>query len=150
MQSIPFPHHPSNPLPMRIAISIPKPCHEDWNAMTPDPGSEAGRAPRFCDSCQHSVADLTTASDAELVALFTSDAKPIDRTFFWRIDRSNRKQKAIRHGKWKYINDGNTMDLLFDLDMGVQGAAMTLGQGDATVVRLTGVYHNLLRRWADS
>lgn len=61
---------------MRIAISIPKPCHEDWNAMTPDPGSEAGRAPRFCDSCQHSVADLTTASDAELVALFTSDARP--------------------------------------------------------------------------
>lgn len=59
---------------MRIAISIPKPCHEDWNAMTP--GSEAGMAERFCDSCQHSVADLTTATDAELVALFTGDAKP--------------------------------------------------------------------------
>ncbi|MCC7502239.1 MAG: carboxypeptidase-like regulatory domain-containing protein [Flavobacteriales bacterium] len=55
---------------MRIAISIPKPCHEDWNAMTPQQGA------RFCDTCQHSVADLTTASDAELVALFTSDAKP--------------------------------------------------------------------------
>ena len=41
-------------------------------------------------------------------------------------------------------------NLLFDLDLGVQGAAMALGQGDATVVRLTGVYHNLLRRWADS
>lgn len=61
---------------MRIAISIPKPCHEGWNAMTPHPGSEAGRASRFCDNCQHSVADLTTATDAELVALFTSDAKP--------------------------------------------------------------------------
>jgi len=34
--------------------------------------------------------------------------------------------------------------------MGVQSAAMALGQGDATVVRLTGVYHNLLRRWADA
>lgn len=55
---------------MRIAISIPKPCHEDWNAMTPAQGA------RFCDSCQHSVADLTRATDAELVALFTSDAKP--------------------------------------------------------------------------
>ena len=55
---------------MRIAISIPKPCHEDWTAMTPQHGA------RFCDSCQHSVADLTTASDAELVALFTGDAKP--------------------------------------------------------------------------
>jgi len=76
VQFAPFPHHPSKAFPMRIAISIPKPCHEDWNAMTPHPGSEAGRAPRFCDSCQHSVADLTTASDAELVALFTSDSKP--------------------------------------------------------------------------
>ncbi len=51
-----------------------------------------------------------------LIPLLTGDAQPIERTFFWRIDRSNRKQKAIRHGKWKYINDGNTMDLLFNLD----------------------------------
>jgi hypothetical protein len=76
MHSAPFPHHPSKAIPMRIAISIPKPCHEDWNAMIPHPGSGPGRAPRFCDSCQHSVADLTTATDAELVALFTSDTKP--------------------------------------------------------------------------
>ena len=39
-----------------------------------------------------------------------------ERTFFWRIDRSNRKQRAIREGPWKYLNDGNTMDLLFDLE----------------------------------
>lgn len=48
------------------------------------------------------------------------------------------------------VRDQGQRDLLFDLDMGVQGAAMAMGQGDATVVRLTGVYHNLLRRWADS
>lgn len=48
------------------------------------------------------------------------------------------------------IRDQGQRNLLFDLDMGVQGAAAALGQGDATVVRLTGVYHNLLRRWADS
>jgi arylsulfatase A len=61
-----------------------------------------------------------------LIPLLTSDAKPIDRTFFWRIDRSNRKQKAIRHGKWKYINDGNTMDLLFDLEADI-GERQNLG-----------------------
>lgn len=38
-----------------------------------------------------------------------------ERTFFWRMDRSNRKQRAIREGDWKYLNDGNTMDLLFNL-----------------------------------
>lgn len=51
-----------------------------------------------------------------LLPLLTGDSKPVERTFFWRIDRSNRQQRAIRHGKWKYINDGNTMDLLFNLD----------------------------------
>jgi hypothetical protein len=24
--------------------------------------------------------------------------------------------RAVRHGKWKYIDDGGTMDLLFDLE----------------------------------
>jgi arylsulfatase A-like enzyme len=62
----------------------------------------------------------------DLLPLLTSNSKPIDRTFFWRIDRSNRKQKAIRHGKWKYINDGNTMDLLFDLEADI-GERSNLG-----------------------
>jgi arylsulfatase A len=51
----------------------------------------------------------------DLLPLLTSETAPIDRTFYWRIDRSNRKQRAIRQGPWKYINDGNTMDLLFNL-----------------------------------
>lgn len=62
----------------------------------------------------------------DLVPLLISNSKPIDRTFFWRIDRSIRKQKAIRHGKWKYINDGNTMDLLFDLEADI-GERTNLG-----------------------
>lgn len=69
----------------------------------------------------------------DLVPLLTSDSKPIDRTFFWRIDRSNRKQKAIRHGKWKYINDGNTMDLLFDLEADI-GERTNLGYQHPDIV----------------
>lgn len=51
-----------------------------------------------------------------LIPLITGNQPPMERTFYWRIDRSNRKQRAIRSGPWKYVNDGNTMDLLFDLD----------------------------------
>ena len=36
------------------------------------------------------------------------------RTLCWRIDRTGRQQKAIRHGSWKYIQDGN-VEMLFDL-----------------------------------
>ena len=60
---------------MKITISVPTPCHEDWNTMSPAPGSKAGKG-RHCAQCDHVVADLTTATDAQLVALFTSDAKP--------------------------------------------------------------------------
>ena len=48
------------------------------------------------------------------------------------------------------VRDDGARRLLFDLDRGVQGAAAAMGQGDASVVALTGVYHNLLRRWADA
>jgi len=50
-----------------------------------------------------------------LLPLLTSDEPPVERTFCWRIQRSNRSMKAIRHGDWKYLDDAGTMDLLFNL-----------------------------------
>lgn len=47
------------------------------------------------------------------------------------------------------VRDDAARRILFDLDRGVQAVAAQLGQGDAAAVQLTGVYHNLLRRWAD-
>ena len=43
-----------------IQISVPQPCSEDWNKMTPQ---EQGR---FCDSCQKCVVDFTSFSDKDL------------------------------------------------------------------------------------
>jgi PKHD-type hydroxylase len=48
------------------------------------------------------------------------------------------------------VRDDGARRILFDLDQGVQAVAATQGQGDPATVRLTGVYHNLLRRWADA
>jgi PKHD-type hydroxylase len=39
--------------------------------------------------------------------------------------------------------------ILFDLDTAIQGLTGSTGSDDADLVRLTGVYHNLLRRWAE-
>ncbi len=47
------------------------------------------------------------------------------------------------------IRDDGARRILWELDQGVQATAGAMGQGDPAVVRLTGVYHNLLRRWAD-
>lgn len=48
------------------------------------------------------------------------------------------------------VRDDAARRILFDLDQGVQAVAADKGHGDAAVIRLTGVYHNLLRRWADA
>ncbi len=48
------------------------------------------------------------------------------------------------------VRDDGERRTLFELDGAVQSVAATQGQGDPAVVRLTGIYHNLLRRWADA
>lgn len=47
------------------------------------------------------------------------------------------------------VRDEAQRRVLFDLDLSVQRLAAELGQAHASVVALTGTYHNLLRMWAD-
>lgn len=48
------------------------------------------------------------------------------------------------------IRDDGDRRILFELDRTVQRLAGQLGQGDRSVIELTAVYHNLLRRWAEA
>lgn len=48
------------------------------------------------------------------------------------------------------VRDDAARQMLFDLDSSIQALAVDRGHDDAQVIRLTGVYHNLLRRWADA
>ncbi len=47
-----------------LFISIPKPCHEDWNKMLP---REQGA---FCNVCSKTVIDFTSLSDEEVKNYF--------------------------------------------------------------------------------
>ena len=47
------------------------------------------------------------------------------------------------------VRDAGERRMLFDLDMALLGLRQQHGE-TPDVVRLTGIYHNLLRRWADS
>jgi len=55
-----------------LKITIPTPCHEDWNKMTPD------QTGRHCSSCAKSVVDFTGMSDDE-VKLFFLNKKEDER-----------------------------------------------------------------------
>ena len=48
------------------------------------------------------------------------------------------------------VRDEGARRMLFDLDQSVQRLNGQLGGGDRSVIELTGLYHNLLRRWADA
>lgn len=48
------------------------------------------------------------------------------------------------------VRDDGQRTLLFDLDSSIRALAATHGSNDPEVVRLSGIYHNLLRRWADT
>lgn len=52
-----------------IQISIPQPCHEDWQAMTP---ADKGR---FCDKCMKNVMDFTAKTDREILDAYAKDSK---------------------------------------------------------------------------
>ncbi|TDO78095.1 hypothetical protein EV143_103340 [Flavobacterium chryseum] len=48
-------------------ITIPEPCHEDWNKMTPDKNG------RFCLSCSKTVVDFTLMFSDEIKHFFTQN-----------------------------------------------------------------------------
>ncbi len=65
------------------------------------------------------LAGATPAADRpfdgiDLLPMLTGEKPELARTLCWRIDRTGRQQKAVRHGWWKYIQDGN-VEMLFDL-----------------------------------
>lgn len=51
-----------------LLITIPKPCHENWNGMSPqDKG-------RFCQVCSKTVVDFTSLNDEEVKNYFLQQA----------------------------------------------------------------------------
>ena len=47
------------------------------------------------------------------------------------------------------IRDSHARSLIFDLDTAIQALVERLGRDDPETVKLTGIYHNLIRYWAD-
>jgi PKHD-type hydroxylase len=47
------------------------------------------------------------------------------------------------------VRDDARREMLFDLDQSIQSLSARLGLNDPEAVRLTGIYHNLIRQWAE-
>ena len=64
-----------------VNISIPKPCHENWEAMTP---KEKGR---FCGVCTKTVFDFTKTSDKEIIEHLHKESATCGRFFNTQLNR---------------------------------------------------------------
>jgi PKHD-type hydroxylase len=47
------------------------------------------------------------------------------------------------------VRDAHARSLIFDLDTAIQALVPRLGRDDPETVKLTGIYHNLIRYWAE-
>lgn len=70
-------------------ISVPKPCHENWNQMTP---VEQGR---HCDQCCKTVIDFTLLTDAEVINYLTLENNVCGRFSENQLHRLNHQQQRI-------------------------------------------------------
>lgn len=62
---------------------IPKPCHEDWDQMSP---TEKGA---FCGSCKKEVLDFTDSSNSDIRVALTSATNPCVRIDSQKLDELN-------------------------------------------------------------
>jgi hypothetical protein len=68
-------------LSKNVNISIPKPCHENWEAMTPE---DKGR---FCSVCTKTVFDFTKASDKEIIEHLNKNVNACGRFVSSQLNR---------------------------------------------------------------
>ncbi|MCO6147247.1 hypothetical protein [Flavobacterium sp. NRK1] len=87
---------------MKSQFSIPKPCHENWGAMTPD---EQGR---FCSLCSKTVVDFTEMNNDEIIIYLRANrnTKICGRFSNEQLQEKNSVSipKKVLYSQTKFIN----------------------------------------------
>ena len=96
------------------------PCLMRWprrlpqGAVTSQVGITMDLTATFAAAAGVAPAARAAFEGIDLLPHLVAGGTPQPRTLFWRTANLERRQKAVRHGSWKYVRDG-PVDLLFDL-----------------------------------
>ena len=95
--------------------------------------------------------EIETASDVQAVKLAAGDMVLYPSGALHRVLPVTRGAR-IASFFWvqSMVRDAGERALLYELDRSVQQATVAMGGENPTVQQLAAVYHNLLRRWADT
>jgi len=79
-----------------IQISIPTPCHENWDNMQP---TEKGR---FCNACTKQVIDFSVMSDAQVLNYFADlkNESVCGRAYPGQLNRAMEAPETPKKKKW--------------------------------------------------
>jgi hypothetical protein len=108
----------------QITISIPSPCHENWDAMTPETQG------RFCSSCAKTVIDFTQMTDQQIVKTIENATDNI----CGRVQTTQLQRKLVVHQSplWqqpKFFKYAAAAVLMFTL-------SMPEGKGQTEIINL--------------
>ncbi len=79
-----------------FSITVPEPCHEDWNKMSP---TEKGK---FCDQCAKEVTDFTRSTDEEIVKTISVGNKVCGRFKNTQLNREIKLERKSNNSLLPY------------------------------------------------
>lgn len=83
---------------MSLHLTIPKPCHENWQHMEPNKDG------RHCLSCQKTVIDFSLMNDKEILDYVTSSPGELCGRFDpHQLNRGLNEMSTRRKFSWKYV-----------------------------------------------
>ncbi len=98
------------------------PCVARWPAklqagkVTHQPAITMDLTATFLSMARGAAAPDRPLDGIDLIPILTGQQPERSRTLCWRINRNTRVQKAIRHGPWKYVQDGGYLSFLYNLE----------------------------------
>lgn len=99
---------------IRVPGIVRWPGHVPKGRVSAQPAMSMDFTATIADACGVKPDPAQPFDGISLLPVLSGRSPIVERTFFWRINRADRKQRACRKGNWKWITDSG-FDQLFDL-----------------------------------